>query len=128
MNVQNEVIYTSLIPVCQSVEVVLRNEVLSKKGSLQGSYQLGDWVNGKPSWKTATNAIWFYPEFEDWAIGPLNYIGTNRRWITSVLDNQDLFDVANNAWKYWDGEWKSIKNGDIEINCDTGIPFLKQLK
>ena len=41
-------------------------------------------------------AIWFFPEFEDWSIGPLDHIGTNTRGITSAADeDQDLFNVAN---------------------------------
>ena len=122
MSVKNEVISTSLIPVCQSVEVVLRNEVLCKQGDLQGKYQLGEIVNGKQSWKTATQAIWFYPEYEDWAIGSLDEIGTNLRGISSAAEeNKDLFDVANDDWMYWDGDWKSINSGDIDIICKDNV-------
>ena len=52
MSVKNEVIYRSLIPVCQDVSVVLRNEVLSAQGGLQGVYHIGDIVNDNQSWKS----------------------------------------------------------------------------
>ena len=52
MSVKNEVIYRSLIPVCQEISVVLRNEVLSAQGGLQGVYHIGDIVNKKQSWKS----------------------------------------------------------------------------
>ena len=50
MSVKNEVIYRSLIPVC-NISVVLRNEVLSAQGGLQGVYHIGDIVNDNQSWK-----------------------------------------------------------------------------
>ena len=79
---------------------------------------MADIVNGKRSWISATQAIWFYPEFEDWAIGPLDNIGTNIQGITTGGNYQDLFDVANDDWKYGDHDgWTDVNSGDIAINC-----------
>ena len=36
---------------------------------MQGTYQLSEQINGKPSWKSSTNAIWWYPEGKGWLIG-----------------------------------------------------------
>ena len=113
---------------CSTLKVELKNDVLSKQGSRQGIYEFNGIVNGRNSWKTSDQAIWYYPDFKDWAIGSLNDIGTGFRGITSV-GNQDieLFKIPNNKWKYWDGEWKEIKSGDITINCVTGKTSCKKL-
>ena len=124
MSVENEVIYQSLISVCQNVEVVLRNKFLRAQGSRQGMYQLGEIVNGKQSWKSATDAIWFILGSKDWCIGPLSDIGTDSCGIASFADkDQSLFNVANDDWRYSDDGWKVMNSGDIAINCDTGISF-----
>merc|ERR1712083_1035031 len=66
-------------------------------------------------------AIWFVPDFEEWAIGSLDEIRTNWLGIAAAVDEDtDLFYEANDDWKYWDGEWKSINSGDIEI-VTTGL-------
>ena len=58
------------------MQVILKNDILSKQGSLQGTYQKAQWVNRKSSWKTASKAVWFIPEHSTWAIGRLENIGT----------------------------------------------------
>ena len=94
---------------------------MSKQGSRQGVYEFNEIVNGRNSWKTSSQAIWYIPEFKDWAIGPLSGIGTKLRGITSVADlDTKIFNVRPNQWYYWDGEWKAIKIGDITFNCVTG--------
>ena len=64
-------------------------------------------------------AIWYYPKFKDWAIGDLKDIGSNRRGITSVADQeQSIFDVANDEWKYtYYNKLKVVQNGDIIVKC-----------
>ena len=87
---------TYFIPDCQAIELILKNEVLSKYGSLQGKYQINQIVNGKRSWKTATHAIWFVPEYNEWAIGLLDLIGTDNCIISSGQNQQwGLFDVPS---------------------------------
>ena len=94
---------------------------MSKQGDRQGIYEFNGIVNGRISWKTSSQAIWYYPEFKDWAIGPLSDIGTSSRGITSVANlDTKIFNVPNNEWYYWDSEWKVIKSGDITINCFKG--------
>ena len=36
---------------------------------MEGTYQLSTEVNGKESWTTSSNAIWYQPEYKDWLIG-----------------------------------------------------------
>ena len=70
-----------LVSECQNIQVILQNEVLSKHGLLDGSYQLDQIVNGRSSWISFSSAIWFIPEYNEWAIGSLEKIGTKWRWI-----------------------------------------------
>ena len=99
--------------------MILKNDVLSIQDSRVGLYKKGGIVNGKRSWTTDSQAIWFVPQFLVWAIGPLEDIGgTQLVAITSYNDkDQSLFDVPNDRWQYWDSEFKDIKDGDITIKC-----------
>ena len=104
--------------------MILRNDVLSKQGVRQGYYHYNGIVNGRHSWKSADQAIWFIPEFKSWGIGPLDSIGKNGIWITSSGNkDESLFNVPSNKWQYADldnNEWKEIKSGDISIICVKG--------
>ena len=72
-----------LISESEGLQVILQNEVLSKHEWLEGSYQLDQIVNGRSSWISVSSAIWFIPEYNNWAIGNLGKIGTNWRSITA---------------------------------------------
>ena len=56
--------------------MILKNDVLASQGSLQGIYGVYQTSNGRTSWKSASKAIWYNPDYEDWAIGELEHIGT----------------------------------------------------
>ena len=71
-----------LVSECQNIQVILQNEILSKNEWLEGSYQLDQIVNGRSSWTSVSSAIWFIPEYNNWAIGNLGSIGTNLCRIT----------------------------------------------
>ena len=117
-----------LIAGCPNLQVILKNDVLRKQGSLQGTYKLLGEVNGRDTWRKGTQAIWYYPNFTDWAIGALDSIGTNLRGIASAAnEDTELFNVPNNKWQYWDSEWKQIENGDITISCLTGKNSRKKI-
>ena len=62
---------------CDNLQVILKNDVLIKQGSLQGTYQKAQWINRKSSWKTSSRAVWFIPEYSIWVIGKLENIGTS---------------------------------------------------
>ena len=75
-----------LVSECQNIQVILQNEILSKHEwleGLEGSYQLDQIVNGRSSWISVSSAIWFIPDYNEWAIGKLGSIGTNWRSITA---------------------------------------------
>ena len=99
----------------------LANEVQSKQSSRAGTYQQKGTINGRPYWVNPTNdeAIWYYPQYKDWAIGPLSNLGTNWRSITSVgALEANCPDDDRADWKYWDGSWKKTKyTSDVQVEC-----------
>ena len=105
------------------MEVILKNDVLASKGSLQGIYGVYQTINGRTSWKSGSNSIWYIPDYDDWLIGDLEGIGTKTREIKSNGDQGDRSpsDVPNNEWN---------KDGDIIVRClDKGKTFkVKTLK
>ena len=112
---------TIAISGCPYVEFFLNNGVLRKQGSLQGIYRYNGIVNEKHSWKLEDQAIWFIPEFKDWAIGDLENIGGKKHRIRSTGDQDaDLFSIPKNKWQYFDDGWKSVPSGDVVINCVQG--------
>ena len=64
---------------CQTVIVKVRIGVLDEGVSMEGIYQLSTEVNGKESWTTSSNAIWYAPDLKDWLIGSLAKRGTRSR-------------------------------------------------
>jgi hypothetical protein len=62
----------------------LKNDVLLKQGTLQGRYERSPDINGRPSWihTTESEAIWYIPRWQKWAIGSLLDIGTEIRGIS----------------------------------------------
>ena len=108
---------------CPSLRVVLKNDVLRKQGTRQGTYKYLGIINGRDSWKKDDQVIWYYPKYKDWHIGSLNSIGTDRRGIASRGDSKDtkIFNVPKYKWKYFSrGDWKNIKSGDISVTCVKG--------
>ena len=105
------------------MEVILKNDVLASKGSLQGIYGVYQTTNGRTSWKSTSKAIWFVPDWDDWAIGHLSNIGTRTYEIRSYGDQDERSpsDVPNNEWN---------KDGDIIVQCvnDKGKIILLTLE
>ena len=98
----------------------MANEAKAKQRDKQGTYELSEAINGKSSWKSATQAIWYYPEYKDWGIGALSDIGTHDRGITSIGDGK--YDcpqqVPKDHWKYFDGsEWQQARSYDASFQC-----------
>ena len=104
---------------------------------LSGTYLLSDPVNGKKSWVLEEPeigygyAIWYVPEYNDWAIGPLEYKGTNIRHVTSVngQGSLNLLSVPEDKWNFWNDtaqSWISVGLGGIRIRCRSK-KFLRKL-
>ena len=86
----------------------------------EGIYEISNFVNGKPSWISDSQAIWYVPKFKDWAIGYKSKIGTTRRGISSFGNqgNMDPDIVPNDQWKYFKkNHWSKPHSNDINIRC-----------
>ena len=103
--------------------MILKNDVLASKGSLQGIYGVHQTTNGRTSWKSGSKAIWYYPGWKEWMIGNLGNIGTRTREIRTYGDQDDISpsDVPNDGWN---------ENGDIIVQCvnDKGKIILLTLE
>ena len=103
--------------------MILKNDVLVSKGSLQGIYGVYQTTNGRTSWKSGSKAIWYIPDYDDWAIGELEDIGTTTREISAYDEQVDISpsDVPNDKWN---------KDGDIIVQCvnDKGKIILLTLE
>ena len=113
------IFFHSLFSDCQYLQVDLKNDVLSKQILGQGTYESYKVINGRRSWKKASQAIWFVSRFSYWAIGNFDDIGTTKCGIASTRAYYKI-DDPNNEWEYWNKEdvkWTAIPNGDIIMNC-----------
>ena len=82
-------------------------------------YEKSRTVNGKPSWKSDINAIWFSTKTNDWIIGSLENIGTSRGGISSD-DNVVHFcpqQVPKDEWTYFKNGWQEAGEGDVTFEC-----------
>ena len=89
----------------------------------QATYELSENINGKPSWKSETLAIWYRPKFKTWLIGKVSNIGTSIAGIASV--DKTEYDcpqqVPKDKWKYLDGSaWQAASSNDVSFQCTTG--------
>ena len=88
----------------------------------EGTYQLSSTVNGRPSWTTESQAIWYVPEYKDWAIGSLENIGNTLSGISSVDDNEVDDPQHMVSWNYSNGdEWVVDEKNDIIVECIDGM-------
>ena len=96
----------------------MKNDVLSHQGSIQGIYQISDPINGKQSWTSGSNAIWYGQG--QWHIGSLDAIGTSLCGIYA-RDNYGGLDDDNNEWLYFnpDNGWTWAGVIDVSIDCTS---------
>ena len=82
----------------------------------QDTYNLSMIINGKPSWTSEFQAIWFIPQWNQWLIGPIDSLGTTKRGIRSSQYSKDPQNVV--SWDYFDTKsgWLSGAN-DILVEC-----------
>ena len=106
--------------------VSLNNEVSVAKKEFTGDYQISKTVNGKPSWKSGENAIWYmaYPNGY-WVIGYWNKLGTDYGKFYALNDYGGLTDNRN-IWNYTPGTspgkgWIAQSDSkDVIISCSGG--------
>ena len=76
-------------------------------------------VNGYPSFRAGTKAIWYYKNIHGsnfWMIGPIKHIGTNKGGMCAQNQFGGLTD-RRNVWRYRDnnGNWKTTEAGEVII-------------
>ena len=107
---------------CQFLQVTLFNEVLAEQSENQGEFELFATINGKPSWKSATQAIWYIQANKGkkrWLIGNLANIGTKNGGIVSYSTEECPQLIAKKQWLYWDNKknWKKASPNDMSVQC-----------
>ena len=97
----------------------MKNEALTAQSNYQGIYTLYQTINGRPSWKSGSTAIWHLPgSYNDWAMGPLKYIGeAGRQQIWSINDHGDKnpSDIPSQDWLYY-VNWFPKTDG-VSVQC-----------
>ena len=106
---------------CQALMVTLNNNPLAEWGDLQGIFQLSLTINGRPSWASTSNAIWYNPNDRTWVIGSLENVGTSKSGISGISDNE-VDDPQNNIyWQYYQRGsgygWETPDVNDIIVEC-----------
>ena len=104
------------------VTVSLKNEVSVHKIEFAGEYQISETVNGKPSWKSGENAIWYAPYgFRFWLIGYWKKLGENDGEFFALNEYGGLTDNRN-VWK-WHGNgstWITPSDSNDVIVSSSG--------
>ena len=91
-----------------------------------GEYEISGTINGRPSWISNDQAIWWLPQYSEWAIG--TELGSDIRGVTGVSSDNNDFAWPNDhkyTWKYWNGTaWTPAAN-DIKVQCKaTGNMYI----
>ena len=87
-------------------------------------------TKGKPSYKRGDDAIWYYPEFNEWMIGSIGSLGSSKRGVKTKNEFGGLTD-ENNNWEYF-GKGQVMKEAqpddiNVQSTCkciysmDTGL-------
>ena len=99
---------------------MIGNLSTSLQSSRAGDYQESAIVNGHPSWSNANQAIWFVDDYDEWAVGGIEHLGTNFRGLTAKSQGGSVcpFDIDSTAWYFvWNGGWTSAGAGEISVTC-----------
>ena len=101
----------------------MKNAALRRQKRQQGTYGLAATVNEMPSWLSRDNktAIWFIQEYQNWAIGRVSNLGTDKRGLASHGNHRNLepHNVPNGQWDYYDrGSWRRAGISDVNIVCE----------
>ena len=99
--------------------VSLEGDAKKQVGEYEGSYIYDGNINGKIYWlKTdEKQAIWYYPEYKEWAFGKKNNLGKKWRFITGLTTTDTTCPNNASTWKYWNGDiW--ITTNDPQFSCE----------
>ena len=103
---------------CNSIEVILANDAKTFQSSREGNYVEHTIVNGKKSWKSMNNAIWYVPKHNRWALGSFDNIGKEASGILTS-DGFGDYNPINVPWWWYakNDEWKPASADDIIFQC-----------
>ena len=115
---------------CETIVVAFKNNDFMAQWAywpLKGIYQKSSTINGRESWISEFNAIWYFEEYL--IIGLLKYIGTNLGGMYSNYGNTCPFYVQSEKWLYSDiNVWTSAVTNEISISCLNGIYSYSRMK
>jgi hypothetical protein len=107
---------------CKTIVVELTGGARLNQGKSAGTYTITftpwyQWEHRVWVKNGGGRAIWYYPKFRDWIIGPAKDLGERNRNLVSVGDQATACpsDVKNN-WMYHAGD-NEFKSGGIVIRC-----------
>ena len=105
---------------CEAIVITLENNALVAQGSMEGIYHNASMVNGKASWTSTIQAIWYSQG--SWYISYLHDIGGDVSAISGDDGNQCPFNVPSEKWRYVaaNGQWTSAGPNEISVQCLTG--------
>ena len=101
--------------------VTLKNDALKVQNTFQGTYEISEMSNGKPSWifHEKKKAIWYDIKYTNWCIGNLKNLGTTTKAFVSIGNGDlDPHNVPSSKWKYYvskEKKWEEVVDGDVII-------------
>ena len=114
---------------CQNINVTIKNVALEAHQGVEGAYELNDYeINEKPSWKLISDIppfwnvsyIWYIPQFEKWAVGPSDHLGSKTpRALQNKFENDPELPYNIKEWEYYfEGiGWIQDDVSDVKIEC-----------
>ena len=105
---------------CETMTVALDNNARAAQGNLEGIYYNSSIVNGKPSWTSTSQAIWYDQNYDNWKISSLDDIGSSKAGIKSDNGFGCPFDLPSKMWNYFDSVWTTMGTNEMNISCLNG--------
>ena len=83
--------------------VILKKDAKASQSAREGTFERSITVNGKRSWKSKDNAIWFNPKSNNWKVGLLKDIGNDIAGLSSSIGSggNNPYDIPSFYWKYY---------------------------
>ena len=123
---------------CPRIFVKLNNEPLDSHPEALGTYLLSNVkVNEKPTWISDSCAIWYSDHENNWVLGLLKNLGTNRDYDFVGRSNQDnfLMPCEENFWRFHNMRYKEWREpsgyglryhlNSINVQCTGNVIFFR---
>ena len=115
------------------LNVTLKNDALECQNDFQGTYEISEMVNDKPSWIFYENkkAIWYDLKDQNWSIGILENLGSSNKALASIGNGSlDPPNIPSSIWKYYNTKekvWKEVSDGDVIVKNGGKEDFISFL-